>query len=66
MRNTKQYDLKWFYEYFLENKGKRVDMDTFGQLFNMLDLNTTLSFIDAKFSLTRLEDKNGNLIKIIE
>ena len=65
MRNSKKYDLKWFYDYFLENKGSSIDINLFGQLFNMGDLNNVLSSLDSTFQLTKLEDSNGQFIKII-
>jgi hypothetical protein len=66
MRNTGKYNINWFYKYFVENGGKRIDINLFGQLFNMIDSSEVLRFLDVKFNLTKLEDKEGNLIKIVE
>jgi hypothetical protein len=66
MRNTGKYNINWFYKYFVENGGKRIDINLFSQLFNMIDSSEVLRFLDVKFNLTKLEDKEGNLIKIVE
>jgi hypothetical protein len=66
MRNTGKYNINWFYKYFVENGGKRIDINLFSQLFNMIDSSEVLRFLDMKFNLTKLEDKEGNLIKIVE
>jgi hypothetical protein len=66
MRNTGKYNINWFYKYFVENGGKRIDINLFSQLFNMIDSSDVLRFLDVKFNLTKLEDKEGNLIKIVE
>jgi hypothetical protein len=66
MRNKNQFDINWFYKYFLEKGGAGLDVHTFGMLFQSVDLNSVLSFLDAEFSLTRLHDKEGNFIKIVE
>ena len=66
MRNKGKYNINWFYKYFIENGGERIDINTFGQLFNMINLNDVLRFLDVKFNLTKLEDSEGNLIKIVE
>lgn len=66
MRNTGQYDLRWFYDYYLQNSGDSIDINTFGAIFNSVDLGNILEHIDHKFGLTRLYDKNNNLIKVYE
>jgi hypothetical protein len=66
MRNTGKYNINWFYKYFVENGGKRIDINLFSQLFNMIDSSEVLRFLDVKFNLTKLEDSEGNLIKIVE
>ena len=66
MRNTGQYDLRWFYDYYLQNSGDSIDINTFGAIFNSVDLGNILEHIDWKFGLTRLYDKNNNLIKVYE
>lgn len=66
MRNKNQFDLSWFYSYFLENGGANIDIQTFQHLFQFADVNEIVKFLDSKFQLNRLEDSNGNLIKIVE
>jgi hypothetical protein len=66
MRNTGRYDLSWFYEYYVQNSGDSIDINTFGAIFNSVDLGNILDHIDRKFELTRLYDKNNNLIKVYE
>lgn len=66
MRNKGKYNINWFYKYFVENGGKRIDINLFSQLFSMIDSSEVLRFLDVKFNLTKLEDSEGNLIKIVE
>lgn len=65
-RNNQKYELQWFYNYWNDNGGKRIDVNTFGQLFNMQDLNTMLSFLDHKFNLTLLCNSDGSFIRTYE
>jgi len=66
IRNSKKYPIEWFYNYFIENGGANIDLQSFHSLFSLVDLNSVLSFLDGKFELTRLEDSNGKFIKIVE
>ena len=31
IRNSKQYDVTWFYKYFMENGGRNTDINQFAQ-----------------------------------
>lgn len=70
MRRTGQYDLAWFYQYFLENKDKnRVTppFEIFQQAFNMyFQMNGAflLDYMDKKMDVTKIENEQGNLIYI--
>ena len=70
MRKSGQYDLAWFYQYFLENKDKdRVTppFEVFHQTFNMyfqMNGKFVLEYLDKKMEVTKIEDKNENLIYI--
>ena len=66
MRNNGNYDLKWFYKYYLNNGGKQIDLNTFNMLFRLGDLSSILEYLDVKFKLTRLYDKDNNFLKIVE
>ena len=66
MRNSGKYNINWFYRYFIENGGQKINLDVFNQVFNMGNLNDVLRNLDSKFSLNKLEDNKGNLIKIVE
>lgn len=66
MRNSGKYNINWFYRYFIENGGQKINLDVFNQVFNMGNLNDVLKYLDSKFSLNKLEDNKGNLIKIVE
>lgn len=66
MRNKQQYNIEWFYEYFINQGGKINSPLEFAQYFNLVNLNDILNYLDNKFSLTILVDKNNNFIKIIE
>jgi len=65
MRNSKQYDLNWFYKYYLENSKDNIDINTFAMIFNQVPLDNILVHIDKKYELTGLYDKNNNFIKIV-
>lgn len=54
MRNSKKYDLTWFYDYFLENGGANIGISDFGQIFNSGNLENILKTIDKKLGLTVL------------
>ena len=65
MRQSGQYDLNWFYNYYLENSKDNIDINTFAMIFNQVPLDNILVHIDKKYELVKLEDINGNLIKIL-
>ena len=70
MRKAGQYDLAWFYQYFLENKDKnRVTppFEIFQQAFNMyFQMNGAfiLDYMDKKMDVTKIENEQGQLIYI--
>ena len=64
MRNLKQYNLEWFYNYFIQNGGKIDSVQSFQNVFNFINLNDILDSLDHKFELTVIYDKNNNLINI--
>lgn len=70
MRKTGQYDLAWFYQYFLENKNKdkaTPPFQIFQQAFNMffqMNGQSVLEYMDKKMEVTKIEDQAGNLIYI--
>ena len=66
MRNSSKYDVNWFYKYYLNSGGKRIDLKTFSSLFQFGDLSSVLDFLDAKFELTKLHDADGKFLKIVE
>jgi len=66
MRNTGKYDLQWFYDYYIQNSGDSIDINTFGMVFNSVNLENILEHIDKKFGLVRIYDKNNNFIKVYE
>lgn len=70
MRKSGQYDLAWFYQYFLENKDKnRVTppFEIFQQAFNMyFQMNGAfiLDYMDKKMEVSKIENEQGQLIYI--
>lgn len=70
MRKSGQYDLAWFYQYFLENKdSSRVTppFEIFQQAFNMyfqMNGRVVLENLDKKMQVTKIEDEQGKLIYI--
>ena len=63
MRNSGQYDLNWFYNYYNDNKPS-IDINNFSMIFNMGNLDKILEHLDKVFELTTINDKNGKFIKI--
>ena len=66
MRNSGRYDLQWFYDYYIQNSGDRIDINKFGMVFNSVNLENILEHIDRKLELVRIYDKNNNFIKVYE
>jgi hypothetical protein len=66
MRNSGKYDLQWFYDHYRQNSTDNTDINTFGMVFNSVNLDNILEHIDRKFGLTRVYDKNNNFIKVYE
>jgi hypothetical protein len=70
MRKAGQYDLAWFYQYYLESKNKDRDtypFEMFQQVFNMyfqMNGGTILENLDKKMGVSKIEDSNGNLLYI--
>lgn len=65
MRNSGQYRIEWFFDYYNKNNGKQISIQEFNAVFNMADLGQILTDMDKKFELTSLLDKKGKFIKII-
>jgi hypothetical protein len=70
MRKSGQYDLAWFYQYYLENKNKdnsTLPFEIFQQAFNMyfqMHGGFVLDYIDGKMEVSKIEDQQGNLLYI--
>jgi hypothetical protein len=70
MRKTGQYDLAWFYQYYLEHKDKSKDtypFEVFNQAFNMyfmMNGRLILDYMDKKLGVQKIEDSNENLLYI--
>ncbi len=65
MRNSGQYRLEWFHEYYNSLK-PNIDINNFSMVFNMGNLDIVLEHLDKQFELTTLTDNNGKFIKICE
>ena len=65
MRNGKVLDYQLLYTYAAEN-GMTLDPNKFMQGIQFVDTNEILEQLDKKYELTKLYDKQGNFIKIIE
>ena len=63
MRNSGQYRLEWFHEYYNNNK-PNLDINNFAMVFNMGNLDIVLEHLDKQFELTTLTDNNGKFIKV--
>jgi hypothetical protein len=66
MRNKKQIDINWFYEYYVQNSKHNISIENFYQTFMFANVEAVMEHIDKKFELTKLLDKNGEFIKIVE
>ena len=70
MRKSGQYDLAWFYEYFLKHKDENrmtPPFEVFQQAFNMyfqMHGRFVLDHLDKKMDVTKIEDQQGNLLYI--
>ena len=70
MRKSGQYDLAWFYEYFLKHKDENrmtPPFEVFQQAFNMyfqMHGRFVLDHLDKKMGVTKIEDQQGNLLYI--
>lgn len=64
MRNSNRVDMILMYEYFKENGGT-YSMQQFNQMFGFVNINEVLDFMDHKFELTSLHNKEGMLIMVV-
>ncbi len=65
MRNSKVLDYQLLYTY-ATNKGMTLDPNMFMNGIQFVDINEIIENLDKEFELTRLYDKDGNFIKIVE
>ena len=65
MRNKQELDNRFLWNYYKEQGGKMQNPNEFLQLFyQVTDLSGLFDYLDKKFELTTLWDKNGNFIKV--
>lgn len=70
MRRSGQYDLAWFYQYYLKNKDESRDtypFEIFHQAFNMyfqFNGKFILDYMDKQMGVTKIENEQGNLLYI--
>jgi hypothetical protein len=70
MRKSGQYDLAWFYEYFLKHKDENritPPFEIFQQAFNIyfqMHGRFILDHMDKKMEVTKIENEQGNLLYI--
>lgn len=70
MRKSGQYDLAWFYEYFLKHKDENritPPFEIFQQAFNIyfqMHGRFILDHMDKKMGVTKIENEQGNLLYI--
>ena len=65
MRNGKVMDYQLLYTYATE-RGMTLDPNMFMRGIQFVDINGIIDTLDQEFELTRLYDKEGNFIKIVE
>ena len=66
MRNSGQYQMNWFYDYYIQNGGDLMTFNKFSMAFNMGDLNQTLESLDKKFNLMSVLDAKGQTLKVFK
>ena len=66
MRNSGQYQVNWFYDYYIENGGKSIGINQFSMVFNMVNLNEILEALDKKFNLMSVSDAKGQILKVFK
>jgi hypothetical protein len=64
MRNRKALNMNIIYQYAL-SKGFNLSLSDFNFGTQWLDITILLDNLDDEYELTKLYDKNGNFIKII-
>jgi hypothetical protein len=65
MRNSKTVNFQLLYTYAID-RGMTLDPQMFMNGIQFVDVNEIIENLDKEFGLTRLYDKAGNFIKIIE
>jgi len=65
MRNSKIVNFKLLYTY-ATNRGMTLDPNMFMNGIQFVDVNEIIDNIDREFELTRLYDKKGNFIMVVE
>ena len=65
MRNGKVLDYQLLYIYATD-RGMTLDPNMFMNGIQFVDVNEIIENLDREFGLTRLYDKVGNFIKVIE
>jgi hypothetical protein len=68
MRQTKQMDMQVFYQYYVRNivSGPTLDYSSFSQMFSFYiqaHSKQVFAYLDTKFNITVVSDKNGNELK---
>jgi hypothetical protein len=70
MRKSGQYDLAWFYEFYVQEKNREWpthDFHTFQQAFNMYFQfcgKQVLEYMDKKMGVSKIESDTGQLLYI--
>lgn len=79
MRKNDEFEIPWFYEYYIENFGKARPTETspnpkplpfeyFVQAFTpffQMNMNSILISLDKEFGVRYIEDKQGNFVKFM-
>lgn len=65
MRNSKTVNFQLLYTYATD-RGMTLDPNKFMNGIQFVDINEIIDNLDREFELTRLYDKDGNFIKIVE
>jgi len=66
MRNSGQYQIDWFYDYYTKNGGNSIGINQFNMTFNMFNLNEILEYLDRKFNLMVVSDAQNKVLKVFK
>lgn len=59
MRRSSNYDINWFYKYYIDNCNNAVSLKDFVMIFQLGNFEDVIRFMDYKLRINILVDSNG-------